>query len=125
MPQAALAFVGTYYRSLQAHGIGNYFFNHGGIAIENLAVAVFEEAEQSGVSDDAALQRLVETGAIFAGGKCLENCGIDQHRARLMKSAEQILPGYEVDAGFSTDRGIDLRQDGGRNLDYVDAPHVD
>ena len=94
LPQTALAFVGAHDRRFQTDGIGNDLFYHGGIAIKNLAAAVFKHAEQPRISDDSAFERLVEAGAIFAGRQRRQHGGIDEHGTRLMERAEQVLAGH-------------------------------
>src|SRR5580692_6164600 len=125
LPQPTLTFVGTNHRRLQAHGIGNYFFHHNRVAIQNRAAPVFEKLEQSWISNDAALQRLVKSGTILARRQRLQNVGINQHRARLMKSSEKILSRRKVDAGLSADRRIHLRQHGRWHLNDIHTAHVD
>ena len=41
-----------------------------------------------------------------------------------MKSSQQILSCGQIHGSFPTDRRIDLRQHSCRNLDDIDAPHV-
>src|SRR5580658_3451210 len=106
LPQSAFALVSAHHRSLEAHGIADHFLYHHRIAIENLAALVFEEAKQTRISNDAALQRLVEPGAIFARRQSFENDGIDEHHTRLMKSSKQILARHKIDGRFTADRRI-------------------
>ena len=37
----------------------------------------------------------------------------------------RFLPASEVDAGLAADGGVDLREEGGGDLDVADAAHVD
>jgi hypothetical protein len=42
-----------------------------------------------------------------------------------MECANHVLAAWMVDAGLATDRRVDLRQQGGRNLDEIDAALID
>ena len=125
LPQTALAFVGTHHRRLQAHRVGNHLLNHHRVAIQNLAPPVFKQPEQSRISDNAALQRLVQAGAVFTRRQRPENGRVHQHRARLVEGSEQILARHEIDARFPTDGRIHLRQHGRWHLDDIHTSHID
>src|ERR1700704_1371436 len=101
LTQAALALIHTHNSRLKADRLNNYFFNHGGIAIQNLTPLLFEKPEQSGIADDPALDRLIESRAILSRRQCSEHVRINQHRGRLMKCPKQILSRLKVDAGLS------------------------
>ena len=125
LPQAAFAFVGTYDRRLQAHRIGNHFLHHRRVAIQNLTAPIFKQVEQSRISDNAALQRLIQAGVVFARRQRIENGGVDQHGARLVKSSEQIFPRYQIDSCLPADSRVHLRQYRRRHLNDIDAAHID
>ena len=42
---------------------------------------------------------------------------------RLLKGADEVFASAAVDAGFATDAAIDHGQQGGRNLQEIDAAH--
>ena len=42
-----------------------------------------------------------------------------------MEASDEILAGGEIGAGFAADRGVDLGEQGGGDLNVVDAAHVD
>ena len=50
---------------------------------------------------------------------------IGQHQARLVEGADQVLAPRRIDRRLAADRGIHLRQQGRRNLNEVDAAHVE
>ena len=68
------------------------------------------------VGDIAVFDHLghaVGKGTVRQGG---EHRGVDQHQPRLVKRADQIFALRQVDARFAADRGIHLREQGGRDL---------
>jgi hypothetical protein len=86
---------------------------------------LFHEAEEAGVANDASFDAFEEACAKFAVGESLEDVDVGEDRARVVKAADEIFSGGKVDAGFAADGGVDLGEEGGRDLDVVDTAHVD
>ena len=78
------------------------------ISLQNSSAILFEAQKQFDVSDNAALQRFVKSGAELAIGKRLQYPWINQYNARVMEGAQQILAGNQVHSGLSANRGVDL-----------------
>jgi hypothetical protein len=57
----------------------------------------------------------------LAPGQAIQHVGIGKHQPRLVEGADEVLAMTRVDAGLAADRGIDLRQQGRRDLDEIDA----
>ncbi len=123
--QIALAFVGGDHVGLHAHRLGNQPLQRRRVLLQNALVVLLDEVKNVGAANDAALQRLVHSGAKLAVGQRAQRGGIDEHCARLMKRAQQVLAFAQVHAGLAADGGIHLRQQRGRHLHHVDAAHVD
>ena len=81
----------------------------------------FQPGEEVGHVDDAVFDDLGITGAEFAGDQGVEHARIGQHQARLIERADQVLSLGRVDCGLAADRGIDLGQQGRRDLNEIDA----
>ena len=84
-----------------------------------------EMPEELGRADDACLDGLLEAGAEFACGKGGEGVRIRQDGERVVKAADEVLAGAEVDAGLAADGGVDLGEQRRWELHVVDAAHVD
>ena len=83
------------------------------------------QPEQIGVGDHAVLDDLEQARAIFALRQRVEHRRIDHHRQRLMKAADQVFAGRQIDAGFAADGRVHLRQQRGGNLNHRNAAHED
>ena len=59
--------------------------------------------------------------AKVASGRVASTAGVDQHQPRLVERADQVFALGKVYARLAADRGIHLRQQGGRNLAQRDA----
>ena len=62
-----------------------------GCCASTLSARFIQQREQFGIANDAALDDFVQPGAILAIRQSGQHIGIDQHRQRLMKTADQIL----------------------------------
>ena len=103
----------------------NQPFQFGGIALQDAVPILLEADEKFHIADNAALDGFIKAGAKLAVGQCLQNSGIDQHDARMVKGSDQILPGNEINSGLSADGGVDLREHGCGHLHKLHAPHVE
>ena len=86
---------------------------------------MFEAQEEIQIADDAALERLVKTGAIHPVGKSVKNFRVDENHAGMVIGSEQVLPRSEIYSGLAADGCIHLGEDRGGNLNQVDATHVE
>jgi ElaB/YqjD/DUF883 family membrane-anchored ribosome-binding protein len=101
--------------------VGDRIFARGGIAGEQrrgIGLAPFEEGE---IVDQAVFDDFGIAGAELARRKRVEHLRVDQDHGGLVERADQILAGAAVDRGLAADRAVDLREQGGGNLDEVAA----
>src|SRR5437868_12885608 len=82
------AFVGCNYSRFEADRLGNDVLEHGRVPSEDLVLVILEMAEQFRITNDAAFQRFVETGAELAVGQSRQHSGVDQYGARMVKSSK-------------------------------------
>lgn len=61
----------------------------------------------------------------LARRKRFENADVRENGERLMKAADEVFPYGEIDSGLAADRGVDLREKRGRNLNIRNGPHID
>ena len=92
-----------------------------GIAAHQRRAVLFAPIEKSGVADQAIFDDLGIAGADLARRQRIERRRIDQHEARLMEGADQILARRRIDRGLAPHRRIDLGEQAGRDLDEVAA----
>src|ERR1700722_19455202 len=59
-----------------------------GITLQNARAILLEAQKEFDVPDDAALQRLIESGAKLPVGQRLQHGGIDQHHAGMVKRSQ-------------------------------------
>ncbi len=85
----------------------------------------FEPGEELGVAEQAVFQDLGVAADQFAARQGVEDAQIGQHQAGLVKRSDQVLAARRVDRGLAAHRGIDLSQQGGRNLHEADAALID
>ena len=76
------------------------------------------QVAQRGVLDD-----LGQAGAQFAWRQGGQGSGIGNHRPGRMEGTDQVLALRQIHRGLAADRGIDHRQQAGRQLYAVDAAH--
>jgi len=84
-------------------------------------VECFEGVEHGRVADGSMLDDFGITFAVNPVGKGGEGVGVDDDEAGLMEGPHEVLSFRSVDPSFSSDRRIDLGDDGGGNLDDRDA----
>ncbi len=92
---------------------------------KNLIGVFFHEAHERAVADDARLDAFHQAGAQFAIGQSAENFDVGKDGDRMMKAADEVLAFGQIDAGFSADRRVDLRQERGGHLYVWNAAHED
>ena len=97
----------------------------GGVTCEDGFGVLFHVAEEFCVVDDAGFDGLLQAGAELRRRKGAEEVGVGEDGLRMVEAADEVFAGDEVDAGLAADRGVDLREERGRNLDVADAAHVD
>src|SRR5208283_2246227 len=94
--QPAFLLVGGYDFGLDTHGIGDDSFQHGAVAREDAILLRSQNLEELSVGDNAALNDLEQPGTILAIWQAGQYERIDEHRQRLMKTADQIFPAAEI-----------------------------
>src|SRR5689334_6738016 len=84
----------------------------------------FEALEQLRFSDHTAFQGFIKTRPKLSLRKGRKQIRIDEHHPRLMKGADQILAGLQIDASLAADGRVNLGHNCGGNLDDIDSAHV-
>ncbi len=110
---------------LDLDAVGDDAGEDGGVAGFGGVLMLFEVGEEFGRADDAGFDGFVEAGDEFGFGKRGEEVDVGEDGARVVKGADEVFAGGEVDAGFAADGGVDLGEEGGGDLDVGDAAHVD
>ena len=67
---------------------------------------------------------LGEAGAVLLARQSAKGVEIAEHEARLMKGADQILPGLQVHAHFAANGAVHLGEERGRHLHERHAPQI-
>ncbi len=88
---------------------------------KDLAPARFEKFEKIPVVDQAVFDHLGVAGAELPLAQRVEGAGIGKDEGGLVERADQVLAVRRVDARLAADAGIDLRQEGGGNLNEAHA----
>ena len=127
--EAGLFFIFADNVGFDADGCGYDFRQGGGVGVlfcvEDGFSVLFHVAEEVCVVDDAGFDRLLQAGAQLSRWKGAKEIGVGEDGLRVIKAADEIFSGCEVDAGFSADGGVDLREESGGDLHVADAAHVD
>ncbi len=76
------------------------------VALEYPCIMRFQPVEEGGVAQKAVFRNFSIAGAQLARVQRIEHIGVDQHEARLMEGADQVLAVPGVDAGFAADGGV-------------------
>ena len=108
--QIAFALVGADDLGFDANRSRNNAFDNLRLLRQNLRGAAVQRFEQIPVADHATFYDFVQAGPVFADRQCLENSGIDQNRERLVKTAQQVLAGDKIHAGFAPHGRVHLRK---------------
>ena len=77
------------------------------------------------IRDHAVFDHLGHAGGPFGRREGVQGLRIDEHQARLMKRADQILPQRVIDTGLASHAGIHLRHQRRRNLHTGNSPRED
>src|SRR5688500_18339159 len=72
---------------------------------------------------NAMLNRLGKSCSQKVKSKRIKGLRVRHHGSRRMKKPYQILPRGRVHPRFAADRGVDHREESGRNLDHRDSTH--
>src|SRR6185369_11236158 len=80
--------------------------------------------KQIPIPDCSMLDGFTPPGSKLSLRQSLQSSDINQHQARLMKCADQVLAAGQVYPGFAPDGSVDLRQQSRRNLNEVDAAQI-
>ena len=83
-----------------------------------------EPVEKRRIGNERVLDDFGEAGAELAGRQRRQRRGVGDHGDRLVKGADQVLAGGMVHACLAADRGVDLREQRGRQLDEIDTALV-
>ena len=122
-PVASLALVAANDRSLGPAAHSNGMLARG-TAFKDIAPVRLQPGEESGVTEQAVLGDFGVAGAKFAHRQGVERSGVGNHQDWLIKRTDEILAVSGIDRSLAADGGIDLRQQGGRNLHVIySAPH--
>ena len=97
----------------------------GKIAVHQGGAMTFQPIEEGQIADEAVFHHLGIAGEQLAPRQGGERVQIGQHEARLMEAADEVLALRRVDSGLAADGAVHLGQQGGRDLDEVDAAQKD
>ena len=86
---------------------------------------VLQPVEEGGIAERAVFGDLGIARRQFAARQRLEQGRVGEDGDRLMEGADEILAVLRIDAGLAADRGIDLGEERGRDLDEADAAAED
>ena len=76
-----------------------------------------EPCEEVAIAEDPVFEHFGKACAQFAFGQGRKRIEIGQHQRWLVKCADQVLARSGIDCGFPPHRAVDLREQGGRELD--------
>lgn len=82
---------------------------------------VFQPAEEFTIQDHPVLDDLSQSGSELALRQSFQTVKINYHGNRLPEGANHVFAERVVHCGFAADRRVDLRQQGGRDLDETHA----
>ncbi len=88
---------------------------------EHRAPVAFEPSEEVAVADQAVFGHLGVAGAELARAQRVEDAGVGEHQRRLVEGADEVLAERRVDRRLAADAGIDLGEQGRRDLDEAHA----
>jgi len=88
---------------------------------EHGAPVAFEPGEKVAVADQAVFGHLGVAGAELARAQRVEDAGVGEHQRRLVEGADEILAQRRIDRRLAADAGIDLGEQGRRDLDEAHA----
>ena len=95
-----------------------------GVPAQEPGQVALQPGEKRRVADDPVFDDLGQAGAKFAGRQRVQRPQIAEDKTGLMKGADQVLAGFEIDADFAADRAVHLRQQGGGHLHERDAAQI-
>ncbi len=96
-----------------------------GVAGQHARAVGLQPGEERRIAQQAVLDDLGVAAAHLARRQAVEHVQVGQHQPRLVEGADQVLAARRIDRGLAADRGVDLGQQGGRDLHEVDAALVD
>ncbi len=124
-PLAALALVRGDDLGLHFNTPGNGLQRRLRVQGQYVAIMGPQPFEKIGIAQQAVLDDFGIAAAHFAGGQGGQHVEVAQHQARLPEGADQVLALFVIDRRLAADRAVDLGQQRRRDLDEVDAAHID
>ena len=124
-PPIRLPFIRRHHFRLDFAGAGHGPHDCLGVQFQQVRHGRLQERKQRFIGDDAVLDHLRKARDPFAAGQGLKHEGIDDDRLGLMERADQVLPKPMVHSCFSSDAGIHLRHQRGRDLHIRNAALID
>ena len=91
------------------------------VAREQPLERLLRPIQQLEIKQRRHLDHLEQPGPQFADRQRAQAVDVGKHKARMVEGADRVLAAGQVDPGLAADRGVDLGQQRGRNLDVVDA----
>jgi len=123
--QAVFALVLVDDRGFHADRRGDHFFKRFRVACEDIVSVLLHEAEERAVADDSGLDALHQACAKFAVGEGAEDVDVGKDGSGMMEAADEVFAFGKIDAGLSTDGGVDLGEEGCRDLYVANSTHED
>jgi len=124
LTRAAFALVSADDASFLARAALDEEFERAHVEAQNGGEFAFEEIEEQRVANDAIFDDFINAGAKLAQRKRAQNGGIDDHHLWRMEGADEILAFGKVDAGFSADGAIHLRNESRGNMHDTNAAEI-
>ncbi len=105
-----LTLVIHHHGGLEGAGRGYGFGLQASVAVDQRLTVRLAPFVKRGVADQPGLDDFCVARLQLPARQGGQRTGIGQHDARLVKCAEQVLAEIGIDAGFTADAGIHLRQ---------------
>ena len=87
--------------------------------------ALLAELQDDRIGDEPALDHLRQTGGPLARRQRPQEPQIGDHHLRLVKGPDEVLARHQIDARLAAHRGVDHRQQRGRDGGELDSAQID
>src|SRR2546425_1133271 len=116
-----LPLVRGYHRGFDFDGAGDHPLQGAWVLAYHRLVLVLEETEVVRVRDHAVLDGFRQSRRELDGRERCQGVEVGDHAPRLVEGSQQVLSGRHIDPRLPADRGVDHREQRGRDLHVGDA----